>query len=948
MSQLYSNNLSSTVAQEVTVGATTITLFAGSGASFPSPTGDDFFLLTLVLVNDVKQETGWEIVKVTGRSGDVLTVERAQENTSALVWPVASLIEGRVTASAMARGEEAYIKVIEPGSAPGDIPRWNGTDWVVDDVLQVTDTDVTVNGTLLSPGAGTDSFRAGPSAGQTTQGTNAVAIGKSAGLTSQNNNSVAMGNLAGSDTQGASSVAVGTQAAQTTQGNNSVAVGNSAGKTAQSNNSVAVGKQAGETNQGSNGIIINATGTALDDTSAGHIHIASDDGSLDYTTTGKWSMSDDLDVTGVVTATAFVGPNAADLQKEWSSIFGDKPFREAIWLGAATQSLGAPLMSVVDNMPESSRVKDWCSGGIDSYAFRDLTGLDVDGYGDEDSAAPYTGHHRKESYIGTSWPLAVKLAEHFDCDVYVTHTWWSGHGIYSYFYPFTDDEGDSEGDGWTEWAVQSTAAQTALSGATMDLFMFMAGDTDAAMADGNVSAEVERYHDFINMSQNELGVMDTSTRHVFYDQSNNTASWDQWRIYRAMFRTWAGADRATYVASGDYDTFEGVHPFGDQQLIQADLAFDTLIMGGGKSVATEEFNRSHQPLSDEDPIVRGTDHVTPGTVDKQFTLNAAKTQLVLPWEWYTGWFMFGTIPVPTGEGPVGLQNLRSGMRVTIKDLVTGADSQQFTLTDDGVWDNSLPNAHGTPNHKVFSVTAGATTGTGLPAAAEPCSVSIKSSLPGEPYVRWPRSGPTDNEGGESVTTRPTFYRNFRLPSVIEEGNPVGLGSAVAGDVAVPFGSILIVGANGIPVDSIEATTGVYARTQVFTMTKVGAFEQDDFGLLGVDVANDQRCLIDATIQLSGRRTDDTGAGKIYGGTYRYMSHYHVANGMSGSGTNYAGIVSNEVNPDNEVFQQVGGWNVTAGTPGANYLIRGSVFFPPTASDATYDWTAHATYVITVY
>ena len=255
---------------------------------------------------------------------------------------------------------------VNAGTAESQTLRWDNTgeQWLATDTLSVSTTTVTVNGTLLSPGAGTNSFRAGlnagsttqgassvavgnlagnslqatnavavgreagrnnqdiqatavgyyagkddqgnsgvavgNSAGQTTQGTNSVAVGKSAGMTSQSNNSVAMGNLAGNDTQGASSVAVGTQAGQTTQGTNSVSVGNSAGKTTQGSSSVAVGRGAGETNQGDNGIIINASGVALDDTTAGHIHIASDDGSLDFTTAGGWTMSADLDVTGNV------------------------------------------------------------------------------------------------------------------------------------------------------------------------------------------------------------------------------------------------------------------------------------------------------------------------------------------------------------------------------------------------------------------------------------------------------------------------------------------------------------------------------------------------------------------------------------------------------------------------------------------------------------------------
>jgi hypothetical protein len=187
-------------------------------------------------------------------------------------------------------------------------------------------------------GAGTDSLRIGTSAGATTQGDDAVAIGSAAGETSQGADSVgvgyragrtsqgtaavAVGTSAGSATQGVSAVAVGqlsgnsmqstygvavgASAGQTSQGTNTVAVGRQAGKDTQGDNSVAVGRRAGETSQGANGIIINSSGAALDDTTAGHIHIASDDGSLDFLTASGWSMSDDLGVTGAVTATGLI------------------------------------------------------------------------------------------------------------------------------------------------------------------------------------------------------------------------------------------------------------------------------------------------------------------------------------------------------------------------------------------------------------------------------------------------------------------------------------------------------------------------------------------------------------------------------------------------------------------------------------------------------------------
>jgi hypothetical protein len=62
---------------------------------FPSPTGGDFFLLTLTQPG---VESSWEIVKVTARSTDTLTVVRAQEGTSAAAWASGSKAELRLTA----------------------------------------------------------------------------------------------------------------------------------------------------------------------------------------------------------------------------------------------------------------------------------------------------------------------------------------------------------------------------------------------------------------------------------------------------------------------------------------------------------------------------------------------------------------------------------------------------------------------------------------------------------------------------------------------------------------------------------------------------------------------------------------------------------------------------------------------------------------------------------
>jgi hypothetical protein len=82
-----------------------------------------------------------------------------------------------------------------------------------------------------------------------------------------------VGYLAGNSTQGQDATAIGYQAGKTSQSTKAVAVGVEAGKTDQGVNAIAVGYLAGETDQGDNSIILNATGVALDSTTASSFHV---------------------------------------------------------------------------------------------------------------------------------------------------------------------------------------------------------------------------------------------------------------------------------------------------------------------------------------------------------------------------------------------------------------------------------------------------------------------------------------------------------------------------------------------------------------------------------------------------------------------------------------------------------------------------------------------------
>ena len=101
MTQVFKNNAFASLAAELSAAGTLATLATGQGARFPSPTGGDHFLATLILLDGNGAETAWEVVKCTARATDGLTIERAQEGTTARIWPVGSRLEMRVTAGTL-------------------------------------------------------------------------------------------------------------------------------------------------------------------------------------------------------------------------------------------------------------------------------------------------------------------------------------------------------------------------------------------------------------------------------------------------------------------------------------------------------------------------------------------------------------------------------------------------------------------------------------------------------------------------------------------------------------------------------------------------------------------------------------------------------------------------------------------------------------------------------
>jgi hypothetical protein len=98
MTILWSNNASTTVAGAITPTSTTIALAAGTGVSFPNPTGGNYYVATLY---DQATKTIYEILHVTAMSGDTATIQRAQEGTTARAWSTGDIFANLVTAGTL-------------------------------------------------------------------------------------------------------------------------------------------------------------------------------------------------------------------------------------------------------------------------------------------------------------------------------------------------------------------------------------------------------------------------------------------------------------------------------------------------------------------------------------------------------------------------------------------------------------------------------------------------------------------------------------------------------------------------------------------------------------------------------------------------------------------------------------------------------------------------------
>jgi hypothetical protein len=87
----FANNAASVLASGITNVATSITITTGEGVKFPAISGNDFFYCTLANLAGTA-----EVVLVTSRTGDVFTVLRGQDNTTAIAWNLGDKFELRL------------------------------------------------------------------------------------------------------------------------------------------------------------------------------------------------------------------------------------------------------------------------------------------------------------------------------------------------------------------------------------------------------------------------------------------------------------------------------------------------------------------------------------------------------------------------------------------------------------------------------------------------------------------------------------------------------------------------------------------------------------------------------------------------------------------------------------------------------------------------------------
>lgn len=123
--ELWSNNAASTLSSTITAIATSITL--DDASDFPSPGAGEFCFATL---DDGAGNV--EIVQVTSRSGNTLTVVRAQQGTTGFAFSAGDACEVRLTRDGLIELQAPHLRYVSVTSSRNILASDHGKVLLID------------------------------------------------------------------------------------------------------------------------------------------------------------------------------------------------------------------------------------------------------------------------------------------------------------------------------------------------------------------------------------------------------------------------------------------------------------------------------------------------------------------------------------------------------------------------------------------------------------------------------------------------------------------------------------------------------------------------------------------------------------------------------------------------------------------------------------------------
>jgi hypothetical protein len=136
MTVILKNNAYGFLAQDISDTANAIVVQSGQGSNFPSLSAGQYFYATIQSVVGIA-----EIVKVTARSGDAMSIVRAQESTIALSFSASARVELRVTAQSVVDAINDRVSLFDQASEISFVPTGGIAATNVQDALAEVDSE---------------------------------------------------------------------------------------------------------------------------------------------------------------------------------------------------------------------------------------------------------------------------------------------------------------------------------------------------------------------------------------------------------------------------------------------------------------------------------------------------------------------------------------------------------------------------------------------------------------------------------------------------------------------------------------------------------------------------------------------------------------------------------------------------------------------------------------